>query len=67
MANWKTIESAPKDGASILVYAGGEMYVVKWIEYDSHGCWCVDDNKHGPFTLRGPSPSQWMELPEKPV
>jgi hypothetical protein len=73
---WQPIETAPHDGSRILVYADNRMYVVRWTdpdEYDynkrclsEYANWHVDDNKHGPFALRGPSPTHWMPLPEPP-
>lgn len=72
---WYPIESAPKDGTRILV-SFGIMGVreVTWTEPVSSDweTWCVDDNKHGPFPLRGysydnqTSPTRWMPLPPPP-
>jgi hypothetical protein len=66
---------APYDGKPVLVDFG-EMGVraVAWTEpadCDWH-IWCVDDNKHGPFALRGYSntgpraPRRWMPMPAAP-
>jgi hypothetical protein len=62
---WQSIETAPQDGTAILVYTEWGMAVVIWIG-DDDGWWYVNDNKHGPFALRGPSPTHWMPLPAKP-
>ena len=61
--NWQPIETAPHDGSRILVYADYEMFVVRWID----DWWHVNDNKHGPYSLRGPEPTHWMPLPEPPA
>ncbi len=64
-SQWRPIETAPKDGAEILVFAAGSCYVVGWGAPDFEW-WCVDDNKHGPYPLRGSAPTHWMPLPAAP-
>lgn len=67
MIEWQPIETAPKDGTDILVMTGETMHVVRWINiHGDFDYWAVDDNKHGPFTLRGKAPTNWMPLPEPP-
>lgn len=61
---WMGIETAPKDGAAILVFAGGFCYSVEWCE--EFDWWTVDDNKNGPYRLRGLAPTHWMSLPSSP-
>lgn len=61
---WQPIETAPKDGSGILVTAAGFSYAVEWS--DEFDWWCVDDNKLGPFRLRGQAPTHWMPLPQPP-
>ena len=64
---WQPIETAPKNGTDILVMTGETMHVVRWINiHGDFDYWAVDDNKHGPFTLRGKAPTHWMPLPEPP-
>ena len=64
---WQPIETAPKDGTDILVMTGETMHVVRWINiHGDFDYWAVDDNKHGPFTLRGKAPTHWLPLPETP-
>jgi hypothetical protein len=69
---WQPIETAPRDGTPILVSFGSMgVHQVSWTEPSAHDwkIWCVDDNKHGPFALRGYSddgptaPTKWMPLP----
>ena len=71
VTGWQDIESAPKDGTKILAHAGGECYVIAWLngeETDAgNDWWYVDDNKHGPFPLRGESPTHWIPLPKPPT
>jgi hypothetical protein len=62
---WQAIETAPKDGGAILVSEGHFCYCVEWNE--EYDWWVVDDNKLGPFRLRGASPTHWMPLPHPPV
>lgn len=61
---WMPIESAPKDGTDVLVHAAGSTHAVSWCE-DAEW-WVVDDNKHGPYRLRGSEPTHWMPLPSAP-
>ena len=63
-ARWQPIETAPKDGQDILVTDGMNCYCVEWDE--EFDWWTVDDNKLGPFRLRGSAPTHWMKLPEAP-
>lgn len=77
MSEWQPIETAPKDGRDILVSFGSMgIWLVFWADPfgdDAPTLWCVDDNKHGPYPLRGYSfegecaPTHWMPLPEPPV
>ena len=64
MAGWQPIETAPKDGQAILVTDGMDCYCVEWDE--EFDWWTVDDNKLGPFRLRGSAPTHWRELPPPP-
>ena len=72
---WQPIETAPKDRTHILVYFGTMgIWQVSWTEPASCDweIWCTDDNKHGPYALRGyndtgpRAPTHWMPLPEPP-
>jgi len=71
MSDWQPIETAPKDGTEILVfvppstYTRGYVRSVQWRDHDID-FWHVEDNKHGPFPLRGGSPTHWIPLPEPP-
>ena len=60
-AMWRHIETAPKDGQAILVTDGMDCHCVEWDE--EFDWWTVDDNKLGPFRLRGSAPTHWMPLP----
>jgi hypothetical protein len=63
-AGWRAIETAPKDGTAVLVSEGRFCYSVEWNE--EFDWWAVDDNKLGPFRLRGQAPTHWMPLPPPP-
>lgn len=63
-AYWQPIEMAPKDGTAILVSDGWRTHCVEWFE--EFEWWGVDDNKLGPFRLRGAAPTHWMPLPPPP-
>ena len=64
-AMWRHIETAPKDGQAILVTDDMDCYCVEWDE--EFDWWTVDDNKLGPFRLRGSAPTHWMPLPAAPA
>jgi hypothetical protein len=64
MSEWQPIETAPKDGTAVLVSEGRFCYCVEWNE--EFDWWAVDDNKLGPFRLRGSAPTHWMPLPAPP-
>lgn len=61
---WQPIETAPKD-RDVLVACSHGLYVARYCEHDIEW-WHVDDNKHGPFPLRGSSPTHWQPLPAAP-
>jgi hypothetical protein len=64
---WQPIETAPKDGTPILitretVFLSEEgWHIVRWEE----DWWTVHDGKFD-HALRGPDPTHWMPLPERP-
>ena len=72
---WQPIETAPKDGTTILVWfkQHGAMTVC-WGDRDydhtsEYAIWLVDDHKHGPYPVRGYSrgdDTHWMPLPSAP-
>lgn len=79
MTEWQSIETAPKDGTTILI--GGHQLLhahgfgictarwqTKWEAENGDGIawWKVEDGKFGPYDLRGPSPTHWMPLPDPP-
>jgi len=62
MTEWQTIETAPRDGLSVLGYANGEMAVIYWWYEDS---WQIDVAK----ICASEScwwPTHWMPLPKPP-
>ena len=62
---WQPIKTAPK-GIDVLVSCPHGMYVANYYDLDIEW-WHVDDNKHGPFPLRGAPPTHWMPLPPPPT
>lgn len=63
---WQPIETAPKIGPDILVYCPHGQYVVCWGGGEYLDWWYVDDNKFGPYPLRGAAPTHWQPLPPPP-
>lgn len=79
MSEIKGIKTAPRDGTVILVHFKRHGWVsVFWSSpyYDQdevtieNGIWCVDDFKHGPYSVRGYSDgddTHWTTLPDNPL
>lgn len=70
LGEWRPIETAPKDGTAVLLWAhnllhNGRCIVAQFIEHDIE-YWHVDDGKFGPYPLRGPPPTHWMPTPNPP-
>ena len=63
---WRDIETAPKDGTVVLLAGCRKPVAAAWLE-DEIDYWHVDDNKRGPFALRGPGPTHWMPFPAPPA
>lgn len=72
---WQPIETAPKDGTTVLVWFKPHGCMsVRWTDRDEgptskHAHWHVDDYKHGPHPVRGykdEDTTHWMPLPEAP-
>jgi hypothetical protein len=69
---WRPIAEAP-DEIEILVYFGPRTGVKSAKNTDLYDDgvmhWCVHDEKHGPYAVRGysePFPTQWRPLPAPP-
>jgi hypothetical protein len=71
---WRTIESAPKDGTRVLILAEGkaiEGWQQSWKDYEGNerGSWeAISLESHGCGCCAGgdPNPTHWMPLPAKP-
>lgn len=61
---WQPIETAPRDGTSILVFTELGVFEATFVSYwefavaNYHGCLCCSG--------RGDNPTHWMPLPEPP-
>lgn len=68
---WRTIDSAPKDGRAILVYAPRRGYspycMVDWFVYGEDGAadWRMGGGPLGPIALDIP-PTHWQLPPNPP-
>ena len=65
---WRTIDSAPKDGTSILLFCPGEggINVGHWSEslwVDQGGAWIIYEARSDTIVL---NPSHWQSLPPPP-
>ena len=71
---WQLIETAPKDGTSILIYDGDSCYVVFWGQSDNahwdtgeyDDVWILDSSRSKETHNFSGTPTHWMPLPEKP-
>lgn len=65
---WRPIETAPVNTAVLVACAHGLYVACNDERIFGAGIfgWSVDDNKHGPYALRGASPTHWMPLPVAP-
>jgi hypothetical protein len=60
---WEPIDSAPKDGSSILGYADSSFAVVEWYR---GGWWSLSEP--GAYAEDSEwNPTHWMPLPEPPM
>jgi hypothetical protein len=73
MSEWQPIETAPKDGTSILViYEGGQMIVSYWRVTESTTNGTVDYHMERwvtPWMAKPgvePAPTHWQPLPDLP-
>ncbi len=76
-SGWRPIETAPRDGTTIMVYFRRHGWVtVSWDSQEDEGPrseyahWHVDDFKHGPYPVRGYRSGDdlaWMPLPPPPA
>ena len=69
---WRTIDSAPKDGEFVLLYSpdagDGEPFIARWLpdpEFPDGGAWWEKPDNY-PFPVDA-DPSHWMPLPLAPV
>jgi hypothetical protein len=68
---WQPIETAPKDGTSVLVYGiwEGELNAQDdecdvWKAHFFWDQWCVDGGEY--YSQHVVDPTHWMPLPEPP-
>lgn len=72
MSEWKTIDTAPKDGSEILIYLGApwnKPEKARW--YEPWGNWQAgvipsDPAREERFGIGSAIPTHWMPLPEPP-
>jgi hypothetical protein len=61
---WETIETAPKDGREIILFANGDVFTGEWkkgsIHFGMHGYWQAT---RGGIDFQ---PTHWMPLPKPP-
>ena len=70
MSEWQPIETAPKDGATILLYFPKGYWADDRdiaIGFWSDGDWYSGEADSTPMTGFGSFPSHWMPLPEPPT
>lgn len=66
---WRTIDSAPKDGTDILVFHPETIEYLASIEttyFDTEIGWVDQSGENSLVDLYGSEPTHWMPLPESP-
>ena len=61
MTEWQPIDTAPKDGTTVLGWWADECMIVDWCVFVER--WC---STHDSEDLFMPEPTHWMPLPEGP-
>lgn len=72
--DWQPIETAPKDGTSILVADADDIYKVEWRADDGMSSkktfsWCISESDRNDELGSGlivDEPTHWMPLPQLP-
>ena len=68
---WKTIDSAPKNGDYILCFDGDKKIICYWSDYEDDGSsWCTHlfgrQKGWNDWQNEIHHPTHWTELPEDP-
>ena len=67
MADWQTIETAPRDGSQILATDGRDMIVVEYYQAkDGSAFWEIANDQTSRY-CSGRYLTHWMPLPEPPA
>ena len=74
MSEWRVIETAPRDGTKIDVWADGRRIAdASWGDYDDwvvtpsgRQGWRYHHDEHATYYSIDPPPTHWMPLPEPP-
>jgi hypothetical protein len=62
---WESIETAPKNGSSVLTHDGKDVFQARWCE--EFGDWLYPLSDMTGNSIGGRSnPTHWMPLPEPP-
>lgn len=63
---WQPIETAPKDGTSILLFIEGQVIEGQWGDWEDWSVACVSSHGCGCCSSDNEAPTHWMPLPAKP-
>lgn len=61
---WRPIETAPRDGTDVMLYANHDCYIAAWYDDAWHADFTVLAKM--PFEQEAGEPTHWMPLPEPP-
>jgi len=69
---WENIETAPKDGTSILLFDGATMSVAYWCDTGTrleNYEWVINEFSAGEYNSETvmDNPTHWMSLPKEPT
>lgn len=65
---WKTIDSAPRNGESVWAYQGPNYHQcqMKWISGEGYSLWIYTDEILSDIDPDPEQPTHWMPLPPPP-
>ena len=74
MSEWRSIESAPKDGSRVIVWNGAPFFVTwqhecQFERFETRPGWSVFECEDSFYSwgFEPDEPTHWMPLPESPV
>lgn len=67
MNDWKTIDTAPKDGTKVDLWMNGRRFVDCYWSKKNNVWYCLNSDKEGNRYKIYKEPTHWMPLPQPPT